>query len=247
MLDLWLKAGSDGERLGGDPIGQQIFMVLIEKSSDPRNDCKFNARTVNEAKPPKEFRQAGLRHAPALQDGDDIAYSHPDEILDYIDRIYPRPSLKSDNPAAEAATANLFHAFAFFIKEVNNDPKALEAELTRLDRYLGECGTQFLTSDHLSHLDCYILPKLHTIRIAASALKQFEIPANLHNLWSYMGRGYVTSAFRKSCPSDQEIILYWADRADTPSLSVQRRKELFRQPSTHTLTLPKTKLNGSSI
>lgn len=76
-------------------------------------------------------------------------------------------------------------------------------ELIRLDRYLGDISTPFLTTDRLTHLDCYILPKLHTIRIALAALKGYEIPKNLHNLWAYMKRGYATEAFRKSCPSDQ--------------------------------------------
>lgn len=76
-------------------------------------------------------------------------------------------------------------------------------ELKRLDRYLSEIRTSFLAADHLTHLDCYILPKLHTIRITLGALKGYEIPTNLPNLWSYMKRGYALESFRKSCPSDQ--------------------------------------------
>uniref|UniRef100_A0A915AX27 Chloride intracellular channel n=1 Tax=Parascaris univalens TaxID=6257 RepID=A0A915AX27_PARUN len=244
-VDLWVKAGSDGARLGGDPLCHQIFMILIEKSLHPESGLKFNVKTVNEAKPPPEFRQAGLRHAPALQHGEDFAYSHPDEIIEYIDRTFPLPSLKSDSAGAGDATANLFRAFAFFIKEVSTDPKALETELTRLDHYLSEIDTKFLAADRLTHIDCYILPKLHTIRIAAAALKQYEIPASLHNLWAYMKRGYETDAFRKSCPCDQEIILYWADRPDTPNLSSQKRSQLYRQKTTCTLTVPSETENGA--
>ncbi len=64
-----------------------------------------------------------MRHAPALQHGDDIAISHPDEILEYIDRTFPFPSLKYSNADADNQTADLFRAFCFFIKEVNKDPK----------------------------------------------------------------------------------------------------------------------------
>lgn len=35
---LWVKAGSDGVRLGGDPLCHQIFMILIEKSLHPDSD-----------------------------------------------------------------------------------------------------------------------------------------------------------------------------------------------------------------
>lgn len=86
--------------------------------------------------------------------------------------------------------------------------QALNAELIRLDRYFDNINTRFLAADHLTHLDCYILPKLHTIRIALGALKGYEIPSNLHNLWSYMKSGYAMESFRKSCPSDQVIAFF---------------------------------------
>ncbi|VDN07127.1 unnamed protein product [Thelazia callipaeda] len=241
---LWVKAGSDGIRLGGDPLCHQIFMILIEKSLHPESGLVFSVKTVNEAKPPSEFREAGLRHAPALQHSNDLILSHQDEIIDYIDRRFPVPSLKCDSPDASNATANLFRAFAFFIKEVNADPKALEMELIRLDRYLADIDTRFLAADHLTHLDCYILPKLHTIRIALGALKDYEIPADLHNLWQYIKRGYSMESFRKSCPSDQEIILYWAERPDTPNLTSQKRSQLYRQKISYSLQIPANTQDG---
>ncbi|VDM93025.1 unnamed protein product, partial [Onchocerca ochengi] len=207
---------------------------------------RFSVKTVNEAKPPAEFREASLRHAPALQHGDDLILSHQDEIIDYIDRKFPIPSLKYECSAASDATANLFRSFAFFIKEVNIDPKALNTELTRLDRYIDDISTSFLAADHLTHLDCYILPRLHTIRIALSALKEYEIPTNLHNLWNYMKRGYAMESFRKSCPSDQEIILYWAERPDTPNLTSQKRSHLYRQKTTYSWDIPIDAQNGCS-
>ncbi|KAL3993695.1 hypothetical protein ACH3XW_18620 [Acanthocheilonema viteae] len=241
---LWVKAGSDGIRLGGDPLCHQIFMILIEKSLHPGSDLIFSVKTVNEAKPPSEFREVGLRHAPALQHGDDLILSHQDEIIDYIDREFPIPSLKCECSAASDATANLFRSFAFFIKEVNTDPKALNMELIRLDRYFDTISTRFLAADHLTHLDCYILPKLHTIRIALGALKEYEIPTNLQNLWGYMKRGYAMESFRKSCPSDQEIILYWAERPDTPNLTSQKRSQLYRQKTTYSWDTPMDTQNG---
>lgn len=35
---LWVKAGSDGARLGGDPVGQQLFMILLLKSAVSKGD-----------------------------------------------------------------------------------------------------------------------------------------------------------------------------------------------------------------
>lgn len=79
----------------------------------------------------------------------------------------------------------------------------LISELTKLDQYLGDSGKQFLAADHLTEIDCSILPQLHTIRIAAGALKNFEIPHHLKHLWAYLQRGYNTESFKRSCPYDQ--------------------------------------------
>uniref|UniRef100_A0A914CAT1 Uncharacterized protein n=1 Tax=Acrobeloides nanus TaxID=290746 RepID=A0A914CAT1_9BILA len=202
-------------------------MILLLKSENPK--CRFNVRTLNEAKPPSEFKSVGLRHAPALVHGEDIAIDLVDEIIEYIDRNYPEPSLRYNSPDADDATADLFRSFCFFIKEVNKDPKNLMNELYRLDRFLDGHEYKFLVSDCPTYIDCRILAKLHSIRITARVLKEFEIPVDLYNLWRYLKNGYEHDAFRKSCPSDQEIILYWAERKDTPNLTAQKRAQLCRQ------------------
>jgi len=242
LLRLWVKAGSDGLALGGDPVSQQLFMILILKGENP--SCRFEVVTINEAKPAADFRDAGFRHAPALEHGPDVAISHPDEIVEYIDRTYPHPSLRSDDTEAEAATADLFRAFCYFVKEVNKDPKGLLNELYRLNQYLESSGKKFLTGDSPKHIDCIVLPKLHSIRIAARALKDFEIPVDLHHLWRYLQAGYAHPAFNQSCSSDQEIILYWADRKDTADLPVSKRSQLSRQKPTRTMTIPPEAINN---
>jgi hypothetical protein len=56
ILDLWVKAGSDGTRMGGDPVSQQLFMILLLKSENPKSGLKFNVRALNEAKLPDDFK-----------------------------------------------------------------------------------------------------------------------------------------------------------------------------------------------
>ncbi|KAK0395423.1 hypothetical protein QR680_001274 [Steinernema hermaphroditum] len=189
-VELWVKAGSDGERLGGD--------------------------------------------------GEDITLSYEDEIVDYVEKAFPYPSLKHLPGEADNVTADLFRIFCFFIKEVNTDPKALTNELIRIDRFLGETDTSFLTGNEIKLIDCKVLSRLHSIRIACKTLKEFEIPVDLHNLWHYMESGYNSEAFTKSCPSDQEIVMYWAERPDTPNLlSSQKRAQLCRQRPLFTFIVPK--------
>lgn len=64
-----------------------------------------------------------MRHAPALVNGAEVAIDLVDEIIEYIDKNYPEPSLHYNAPNADDATADLFRAFCFYIKEVNKDPK----------------------------------------------------------------------------------------------------------------------------
>lgn len=104
-------------------------------------------------------------------------------------------------------------------------------------RYL-QAKTKFLCGDKLSHLDCQTLPKLHQIRLACAYLKSYHIPSDLLGLWRYMKAGYEMPAFRKSCSSDQEIILYWADRPDTKNLNSVQHKELSKQDPTFSFDVP---------
>ncbi|KAK5972473.1 Transcription initiation factor TFIID subunit [Trichostrongylus colubriformis] len=233
-LTLWVRAGSDGLKCGGDPAAHQLFMLMLWKAElDER--LKFDVKTVNEARPPQEFKDAGLRRTPALQIDEDTAFSVEDEIIEELDRYGPPRNRSSE---AEDVTADLFRVFAFFIKDVEKDPKVLLGELQRIDDYLQSTGTRFLNGDEPSHIDCIVLPRLHSIRIAAKALKDFDMPTELSFLWMYLKNGYQLKSFTTSCAPDQEIILYWSDRPDTQGLSSAKRAHLAREAPTFTHTIP---------
>ncbi|KIH59186.1 hypothetical protein ANCDUO_10595 [Ancylostoma duodenale] len=151
--------------------------------------------------------QAGLRRAPALQISDDTAFNVEDEIMEELEKYGPRPERASE---AEDATADLFRIFAFYIKDIKKEPtvrciQALLGELQRIDQYLASRGRRFLAGDEPSHIDCVVLPRLHSIRIAAKALKEFDIPTEYSSLWAYMKNGYGLKSFTTSCPSDQVL------------------------------------------
>lgn len=234
-VDLWVRAGSDGVRNGADPVCQQIFMILLLKADPKKIDetsgedpLSFNVKTVVPAKPHEEFRSAGLRHVPGIVHNGEV-YEQPDEIIEYVDTNFPKPSLQYFDTAADNAVADLFKKFCFFIREVNKDSKGLDGELRRVNDFLKETGNKFLTGNQMTHLDCRILPYLQHIRIAAEILKGYSLPDEYESLWKYMEAGYSNEAFTKSCPADQEIILYWAERKDTPNLSHTKIAEIAKQ------------------
>ena len=97
---------------------------------------------------------------------------------------------------------------------------------------LASKGTRFLTGDTMCCFDCELMPKLQHIRVAGEKIEvktnqcigvtshhsvkpeikifhpgaffsDFEIPANLVNLWSYIREMYQLDAFLQSNPADQ--------------------------------------------
>jgi len=122
------------------------------------------------------------------------------------------------------------------------DSSALEQSLSKLDAFLSKIPSHstFLFGDFLSLQDCELLPKLHHLRVAAAALKNFHISAEYCNIWRYLHHGYSNSIFRQTCPPDQEILLHWSDRPDTPSISVEKRHLLTRERPSFSFDVPAT-------
>lgn len=50
-------------KLGGDPVCQQMFMVLLLKLESNSN-LQFNVRTTNPLKPHPDYRASGLKQLP---------------------------------------------------------------------------------------------------------------------------------------------------------------------------------------
>ncbi|KFD47841.1 hypothetical protein M514_11255 [Trichuris suis] len=235
LLELWVRAGADGVRCGGCPVCQQIFMVLLVKCD--AGVLNFNVKTTNPYKPVEQFALLGLRHVPALVH-DDLMFDLPEDIIEYLDNAFPEPDLSCDDDQAQKTVKDLFSKFCFYIKEVNKDPTQLELALKKLDSYLLENNTKFLCGDKLTHLDCSILPKLHNIRLAVEYFKHYKIPSALTGVWRYLDAGYHCDVFTRSCPCDQEILLHWSDRPDTPNLSASEHKRLSKLAPTYTRSLP---------
>lgn len=233
---LFVKSGADCKRYGACPFCQRIFMILMVKAN--ANKLKFKVATVNLVKPPEQFRKMGLRRLPALVFGDEC-HEIVDDIVQFLDECFPTKNrLSYDNADAEYAVKNVFSKFCFFLKEVTKDSKQLEAELKLLNEYLMKAGTKFLCSDQPTHLDFEVLPKLQHIRIACKALKNYEFSPELKHLWTYLKNAYSDDLFVKTCPSDQEIILHWADKPETPNLSLDQYKSLSDATPMFTLSVP---------
>ncbi|PIC44670.1 hypothetical protein B9Z55_004961 [Caenorhabditis nigoni] len=228
-FSLWLAAGSNNVLPAGDPYAHHLFMRCLFHAKHDKS-IKFEVKTTNVNKKSQEFKETGLRRMPGIcaddeESGETQTFETEDEILDFLEFLEPK---RGDDEEAENATCDLFRQFARYVKDVEHKDTCLNTELLRLDKYLSEHGTRFLLSDDVAHLDCLVLTRLHSIRIAAKALKNYEFPSDLTYLWDYLKSGYDLEMFRLSCPSDQEIILHWTELKDTPNLSAKERAKLVR-------------------
>ncbi|XP_018007590.1 chloride intracellular channel protein 2-like isoform X1 [Hyalella azteca] len=97
---------------------------------------------------------------------------------------------------------------------------------------------QWLTGPGLSHLDCVVLPKLQHLRVAAAALKAYQIPTRFRGLWRYLHNAYNNPVFAQTCPCDQEIVLHWHDRLETKKMSHKKHAELAKEKPKFSFDVP---------
>ncbi|CAH1798167.1 unnamed protein product [Owenia fusiformis] len=140
---------------------------------------------------------------------------------------------------AEKAFDSLYVKFMAYIKNPDKDAKGILRELMKLNEHLGrqqEKGLRFAVEDHLTLADCYVLPKVHHIRIAGKAYRDFDIPLDLIHLWRYLENCYNQKIFVRSCPADKDIVEFY--RAKTPIKPNMEATKVMLGPVTLTLDVP---------
>jgi len=234
-LILFVRAGKDGESFGGCPFCHRMFMILLMKAN--AGELTFTVQTVNMSKAPTDFKKIASR-LPVVMHGSEII-SDPDECIQYVDEHFPYPPMAYDNSKANDACMNVFSKFSFYIKDVAHSSAPLLAELRRLNSYLEQAPHKFLCRDVPDHLDCMMLPKIQHIRVVAKAYKDFDIPTEFRGLWRYLANAYHYDVFRKTCPSDQEIVYHWSCKPELPRL--EKKKAMLyspEQPARYSVDVP---------
>lgn len=222
-IELFVKAGLDGENIGNCPFCQRLFMVLWLKG------VKFNVTTVDMARKPEELKDlAPGTNPPFLLFNRELKTDFI-KIEEFLEQTLapPRyPHLSPKNKESFDVGSNIFAKFSAYIKntriEANIDfEKALLKEFKRLDNYLTtplpeevdhnsteevQVSTRrYLDGNQLTLADCNLLPKLHIIKIAAKKYRNFEIPAEMSGVWRYLKNAYARDEFSHTCPADEEI------------------------------------------
>nr|XP_048719985.1 chloride intracellular channel protein 2 isoform X2 [Caretta caretta] len=180
-IELFVKAGLDGENIGNCPFCQRLFMVLWLKG------VKFNVTTVDMTRYP--------HLSPKYKESFDVGSN-----------IFAKFSAYIKNPHKEA-NENFEKALLREFKRLDNylnNPLPEEIDQDSTEEVLVS-NRKFLDGNRLTLADCNLLPKLHIIKIAAKKYRDFEIPAEMTGIWRYLHNAYSCDEFSHTCPADEEI------------------------------------------
>ncbi|XP_044632734.1 chloride intracellular channel protein 5 isoform X1 [Equus asinus] len=237
-INLFVKAGIDGESIGNCPFSQRLFMILWLKG------VVFNVTTVDLKRKPADLHNlAPGTHPPFLTFNGDVK-TDVNKIEEFLEEtLTPEkyPKLAAKHRESNTAGIDIFSKFSAYIK--NTKPQnnaALERGLTKalkkLDDYLNtplpeeiDANTRgdddkgsrrkFLDGDELTLADCNLLPKLHVVKIVAKKYRNYDFPAEMTGLWRYLKNAYARDEFTNTCAADTEIELAYADVAKRLSRS----------------------------
>ncbi|XP_072292393.1 chloride intracellular channel protein 2 [Eucyclogobius newberryi] len=220
-IELFIKAGHDGENVGNCPFCQRLFMVLWLKG------VKFTVTTVDMRKKPAELKDLAPGTNPPFLLYNGTLKTDFIKIEEFLEQTLapPRyPHLSPINKESFDVGADIFAKFSAFIKNSPTNAfqrKNLLREFKRLDDYLNsplpdeidhnstDTGTiskrKFLDGDRLTLADCNLLPKLHVIRVATKKYCEFEIPTEFTGVWRYLQNASEREEFKQTCPADIEI------------------------------------------
>ncbi|XP_048203633.1 chloride intracellular channel protein 5 isoform X2 [Perognathus longimembris pacificus] len=237
-IELFVKAGIDGESIGNCPFSQRLFMILWLKG------VVFNVTTVDLKRKPADLHNlAPGTHPPFLTFNGDVK-TDVNKIEEFLEEtLTPEkyPKLAAKHRESNTAGIDIFSKFSAYIKNTKQQNNAaLERGLTKalrkLDDYLTTplpeeidahvCGDddkgsrrKFLDGDELTLADCNLLPKLHVVKIVAKKYRNYDLPAEMTGLWRYLKNAYARDEFTNTCAADSEIELAYADVAKRLSRS----------------------------
>lgn len=230
-VELFVKAGSDGQSIGNCPFSQRLFMVLWLKG------VTFDVTTVDMRRKPEVLKDlAPGAQPPFLLYGSEVK-TDTNKIEEFLEENLcpPKcPRLAARNPESNTAGVDVFSKFSAYIKNSNpqmntNLEKGLLRALQKLDDYLGcplpdeidqdsaddvaSSSRPFLDGQDLTLADCNLLPKLHIVKVVCLKYRNFSIPVSLTNLWRYLNAAYAREEFASTCPADEEIHMAYASVA----------------------------------
>ncbi|XP_053273327.1 chloride intracellular channel protein 5a isoform X2 [Pleuronectes platessa] len=230
-IELFVKAGQDGESIGNCPFSQRLFMILWLKG------VVFNVTTVDLKRKPADLHNlAPGTHPPFLTFQGEVL-TDVNKIEEYLEaELAPPkyPKLAAKNRESNMAGSDVFARFSAYVKNTRPDKnrdleRSLNKVLAKLDTYLlsplpdedetgrqsgkGDSTRKYLDGEELTLADCNLLPKLHVVKVVAKKYRNYDIPSDFRGVWRYLGNAYSRDEFTNTCAADAEIELAYKDVA----------------------------------
>jgi len=233
-IELIIKASTiDGRRKGACLFCHEYFMDLYLLAELKTISLKIT--TVDMLKPPPDFRSNFEATPPPILIDEGVAILENEDIERHIMKKIPGGhNLFVRDKEVEPKIENVYSKFKIMLLKKDESSKAtLMSNLTKINNYLQEKESRFLTGDTMCFFDCELMPKLQHIRVAGAFFCDFHIPGDLKALWRYYGEMYKLDAFTQSCPADQDIINHYKLQQGS---KMSKREEL--EAPTFTSTVP---------
>uniref|UniRef100_A0A3B3T1U7 Chloride intracellular channel protein n=1 Tax=Paramormyrops kingsleyae TaxID=1676925 RepID=A0A3B3T1U7_9TELE len=221
-VELFVKAGIDGESIGNCPFSQRLFMILWLKG------VVFNITTIDmKRKPPDLNNLAPGTNPPFLTFNGEVK-TDINKIEEFLEEVLapPKyPKLAAKQRESNIAGNDIFAKFSAYIKNTKPEAnKGLVKALKKLDVYLNtplpdevtedtNSSRRFLDGDDLTLADCNLLPKLHIVKIVAKKYRDFDIPEDMAGVRRYLQNAYEREEFINTCAANQEMELAYVDVA----------------------------------
>ncbi|XP_075042700.1 chloride intracellular channel protein 1 [Mixophyes fleayi] len=227
-VELFVKAGSDGQTIGNCPFSQRLFMVLWLKG------VTFNVTTVDMKRKPEILKDIAPGAQPPFLLFRGEVRTDTNKIEEFLEETLcpPKfPKLAAKNPESNTAGLDVFAKFSAYIKNPNPGlnqtlEKGLLKALRVLDSYLNTplpdeidensaedvavSSRKFLDGDELTLADCNLLPKLHIVQVVCEKYRGFKIPVEFSGIQRYLENAYKREEFVSTCPANPEIELAYA-------------------------------------
>ncbi|XP_074541193.1 chloride intracellular channel protein 5b isoform X1 [Halichoeres trimaculatus] len=222
-IELFVKAGNDGESIGNCPFSQRLFMILWLKG------VVFNVTTVDLKRKPADLHNlAPGTHPPFVTFNGEVK-TDINKIEEFLEEMLcpPKyPKLAAKHRESNTAGNDIFAKFSAYIKNTKPETnavleKGLTKALNKLDDYMNspltdeidansmeeEKGSNrlFLDGSELTLADCNLLPKLHIVKVVAKKYRNYDIPSNMTGVWRYLKNAYARDEFTNTCAADSEI------------------------------------------
>jgi len=233
-VTFFLKAAPHNQellQLGPCPITHKFLMAFYLLKEKNLIDLKVIPINLQHKPIPIEYKRlrvgnklpvVSIRNDNALGMNESF-YNSVAEETDEIEKLIQSfccPEFDYQNPRSEfylsceiaKSFTALYVNFKKFLQN-NNHSDPLKKSLESLNNFFSMNGCKYLFGNQLSFADCLLMPKLQHVIVGCKSLSNQDFPSkSLQFLCNYISVLHLSDAFILSCPRDEAIAEFYAEK-----------------------------------